>query len=56
MEVEHKVNFLINHTHFQNEYDSKNEYDFWELPFFLDKKIFPLPQNVHQNEALKKNC
>ena len=22
--------------------------------FFLDKKIFPLPQNVHQNEALKK--
>ena len=24
--------------------------------FFLDKKIFPLPQNVHQNEALQKNC
>ena len=22
--------------------------------FFLDKKIFPLPQNVHQNEALIK--
>ena len=22
--------------------------------FFLDKKIFPLPQNVHQKEALKK--
>ena len=22
--------------------------------FFLDKKLFPLPQNVHQNEALKK--
>jgi len=24
--------------------------------FFLDKKIFPLPQNVHQKEALQKNC
>ena len=24
--------------------------------FFLDKKIFPLPQNVHQNEALQKDC
>ena len=24
--------------------------------FFLDKKIFPLPQNVHQNEALQKIC
>jgi len=24
--------------------------------FFLDKKLFPLPQNVHQKEALQKNC